>query len=769
MTARALNGTTDCHTLIDLLHLRRATTPNRLAFTFLSDGEQEGARVSYGELDRQARAIAAWLCEHGSAGERVLLLYPPGLDYIAAFFGCLYAGMVAVPALPPRPNRPMPRLEGMVVDAGVRLALASSDILANIERRFTHAPYLRDLHWLDIDHLPTGIEDAWQEPAICSDSLAFLQYTSGSTAAPRGVMLSHANLLHNLALINRCFEAGPDCRCVFWLPPYHDMGMIGGILQPLYAGAADTVLMPPAAFLQRPLRWLEAISRTQATVSGAPNFAYDLCASRATREQIAALDLSTWKLAFTGAEPIRPETLDRFAEVFAPCGFRKEAFYPCYGLAEATLLVTGSNVSTAPVRVTVDAAALAQNDVRQVADEVPGRELVSSGRSPVQQDVRIVDPETLRICPPSRVGEIWVKGPSVADGYWRRPEETARTFQATLADDESDGPYLRTGDLGFLLDRELFVTGRAKDLIILQGKNHYPQDIERTVEESHPAVAQGSSAAFAIEAAGRERLVVVAEVEREHRNKNLDSTLTAVRQAVATHHDVAVWSVVLIRPMSIPKTSSGKIQRHACREQFLADSLEVVAEWTDDAIVTSEEWVVGSEEIQDNNSPHSLLPTPHSSLDTGQSRSSQEIQAWLIGEIAQRLKIPVSEVDPCQLFASLGMDSLTTMMLAGDLETWLGRRLAPTLLYDLPNIEAISRELADGTAGAEQQEPSPVEPIEISMCMYPWEAALDGPCSIDRQAATELLGRLDQLSGEEMTDLLRLIRAGEASVSPSAA
>jgi acyl-CoA synthetase (AMP-forming)/AMP-acid ligase II/acyl carrier protein len=653
----------------------------------------------------------------------------------------------------------MPRLEGMVVDAGVTLALASSDILANLERRFTHAPYLRNLHWLDTDHLPTGIEDAWQEPAVRSASLAFLQYTSGSTAAPRGVMLSHANLLHNLTLINRCFEAGPDCRCVFWLPPYHDMGMIGGILQPLYAGAADTVLMPPAAFLQRPLRWLEAISRTQATVSGAPNFAYDLCARKATPEQIAALDLSTWKLAFTGAEPIRPETLDRFAEVFAPCGFRKEAFYPCYGLAEATLLVTGSNVSTAPVRITVDVAALAQNAVRRVADEVPGRELVSSGRSPVEQDVQIVDPENFHSCPSSRVGEIWVKGPSVAAGYWRRPEETARTFQAYLADDENDGPYLRTGDLGFLLDGELFVTGRAKDLIILQGKNHYPQDIEHTVEECHPAVAQGSSAAFAIEAAGRERLVVVAEVEREHRNKNLDNTLIAVRQAVATHHDVAVWSVILIRPMSIPKTSSGKIQRHACREKFLADSLEVVAEWADTAVL---EESVG---IPDEAAPAGELIVPVN----GQPRSSQEIQAWLIGEIAHRLKIPVWEVDPCQPFASLGMDSLTAMMLAGDLEIWLGRRLAPTLLYDLPNIEAISRELADGSTGAEQQEQSLVEPIAISSCTYRWETALDGPSSIDGQAAQELLGRLDQLSGEEMTDLLQLMRAGEAPVSPSAA
>ncbi len=757
MTAKALNCGTDCRTLIDLLQQRRTETPDRLAFTFLSDGEQEGASVSYRELDRQARAIAAWLREHGVAGERVLLLYSPGLDYIAAFFGCLYAGMVAVPAFPPRPNRPMPRLEGMVVDAGVKLALASSDILANIERRFGHAPYLRELRWLNTDHLPAGIEDAWQEPAIGSDSLAFLQYTSGSTAIPRGVMLSHANLLHNLSLIHGCFEASPDCRCVFWLPPYHDMGMIGGILQPLYAGAAETVLMAPAAFLQRPLRWLEAISRTQATVSGAPNFAYDLCARKVTPEQIAALDLSTWKLAFTGAEPIRPETLDHFATVFAPCGFRREAFYPCYGLAEATLLVTGGNVSLAPVRVKVDVGSLTQNEVHLVTEEVPGKELVSSGQSPVGQEVRIVDPETLHICLPSRIGEIWVKGPSVAGGYWNRPEETAQTFHAYIADDQNDGPYLRTGDLGFLQDGELFVTGRAKDLIILQGKNHYPQDIERTVQECDPAVAQGSSAAFAAEIAGRERLVVVAEVEREYRNRNLDSVLAAVRQAIAIHHDVAVWSVVLIRPMSIPKTSSGKIQRHACREQFLASGLEVMAEWADSAEL---------EESAGN--PADLAPAPELIASVnGQPRSAEEIQAWLIDEIARRLNIPTSTVDPSQPFASLGMDSLTTMTLAGDLETWLGRRLEPTLLYDLPSIEVVSRELAAEAIGAEQPHVSADEPAEISICNYRWEAGLSDSSPIDRQTAHELLSRLDELSGEELTGLLRRMQSSEAPVSQS--
>jgi acyl-CoA synthetase (AMP-forming)/AMP-acid ligase II/acyl carrier protein len=735
MTAKPLNCISDCRTLIHLLRGQAAATPDRLAFTFLSDGEQEEVRISYGELDRRARAIATWLGEHGSAGERALLLYPPGLDYVAAFFGCLYSGIVAVPAFPPRPNRPMPRLEGMVADAGVTLALASSDILANLERRFEHAPYLRDLRWLNTGRVPAGVEDAWQEPAVHGDSLAFLQYTSGSTSAPRGVMLSHANLLHNLALIHRGFAGSPNARCVFWLPPYHDMGLIGGILQPLYAGTSNTILMPPAAFLQRPLRWLESISRTQATISGAPNFAYDLCARKASREQIAALDLSSWKLAFTGAEPIHPETLDRFAEVFAPCGFRKQAFYACYGLAEATLFVTGGKLPEAPVRLTVETPALAQNVVRVAPNGTPGRELVGSGQCPAEQEVHIVDPETLRSCPANRVGEIWVKGRSVAAGYWGRPEDSARTFHAYTADADSAGPYLRTGDLGFLHNGELFVTGRAKDLIILQGKNHYPQDIERTVEECHAAVRQGCSAAFSVEVGDSERLVVVAEVEREYRSKNLDEALTAVRQAVASHHDVAVWSAVLIRPLSIPKTSSGKIQRRVCREYFLDGRLEVMGEWTDS---TAREESIS---VSNETTPAAELVA----LAAGQPRSAEEIQAWLIAEIAQRLNIPAAEVDPCEPFAGLGMDSLTTMMLAGDLETWLGRRLAPTLLYDLPSIDAISRELA----------------AETPVTGQPVVSATD----IDHQMAQGLLERLDQLSGAEMNELLRMMLADKADLT----
>lgn len=427
---------------------------------------------------------------------------------------------------------------------------------------------------------------------------------------PRGVKLTHGNLLYNLALIHRCFGHTPESRGVIWLPPYHDMGLIGGILQPLYGGFPVT-LMSPFAFLQRPFRWLQAISRTRATTSGGPNFAYDLCAHKITPEQRAILDLSCWEVAFSGAEPVHAETLDRFVEVFEPCGFRREAFYPCYGLAEATLIVSGGLKGTLPTVYSVRGSALQQNQV--IESSYPDsfkrdtQKLISCGRSLPGQKIIIADLESLTLGSPNQVGEIWVSGPSVAQGYWNRPEETKQTFEAYLAD-TGQGPFLRTGDLGFLKNGELFVTGRLKNLIILGGRNYYPQDIEQTVEQSHPALRQGCCAAFSIDHEGEERLVIVAEVEhpydlrrfrqtKEKKNTHTPCQLPdqhstpthrlpwsakevvgAIRQAVAENHELHIHVVLLLKANSIPKTSSGKIQHYACRAGFLAGSLNVLEE-----------------------------------------------------------------------------------------------------------------------------------------------------------------------------------------------
>ena len=561
-----------CSTLVALLRWRAQHQPERRAYTFLVDGETHEQHLTYGALERQARAIAVQLQALVPPGERALLLYPAGLEYIAAFFGCLYAGVVAVPAYPPQPNRAWSRLQAIVADAQTAVALTTTTLLGHIERQ--PAAALAGLRWVTTDALDEGLATAWREPSLRPTTLAFLQYTSGSTGQPRGVMLSHGNLLHNARVIQRAFQHTAHSVGVGWLPLYHDMGLIGNVLQPLYAGF-PCVLMSPLAFLQRPSRWLQAISRFRATTSGGPNFAYELCAQKMPLAQRATLDLSSWEVAFNGAEPIRAETLERFSAAFAPCGLRRAAFYPCYGLAEATLMVTGGVKTAPPVVCTVQGAALARHRVQTTAAaQGDTRTLVGCGQPWHGQRVVIVDPDSLRRCPPGQVGEIWVAGGSVAQGYWHRPEETMQTFRAFLAD-TGEGPFLRTGDLGFVHDHELFITGRRKDVIIIDGCNHYPQDIERTVEQSHPAVRPGGCAACAVDGAAGEQLLIVAELEHHSLGEGA-AVLAAIRQHVAHHHDIPVSAVLLLKPGGLPKTSSGKVQRYACRTGFLAGTLEVV-------------------------------------------------------------------------------------------------------------------------------------------------------------------------------------------------
>ena len=597
-------------TLTDLLRWRALEQPKRLAYTFLKDGETEAVCLTYGELDRQARAIAAHLQSLGVSGERVLLLYPSGLEYIAAFFGCMYAGAVAVPVYPPRLNRSVERLQAIVSDAEAAMVLTARQCASKTEPWLTQTIDLGRVLWLHTDTLSDDAADAWQQPAIDSQTLAFLQYTSGSTGTPKGVMLSHGNLLHNVQLIQSAFQQTATSVGVSWLPLYHDMGLIGGLLEPLYAGF-PCVLMSPMAFLQRPLRWLQAITRYQATASGGPNFAYDLCVRRVTPAQRATLDLRHWDIAFNGAEPVRPDTLERFTAAFASCGFRHQAFYPCYGLAEATLIVTGNQKGTTPVVQTVHKTTLEQHQVSAATtNDTTAHRIVSCGRILADQQCLIVDPETRHSCQPGQVGEVWVAGACVAQGYWRRPEETVQTFQAYVADTGA-GPFMRTGDLGFVWQDQLFVTGRLKDVIIIRGANHYPQDIEFTVEQSHASLRPGCGAAFSVEVDGEERLVVVHEVERRYQPPRqhlperrqvhvdpgsdpahpqplqVDVVIGDIRQAVAGNHGLQTHAVLLLRAGGIPKTSSGKIQRHACRAGFLNHTLEVVGCWEAEAVLAS--------------------------------------------------------------------------------------------------------------------------------------------------------------------------------------
>jgi len=556
-------------TLVDLLRSRALQQPEQRIYTYLVDGEKEGADLTPAALDAHARTVGALLQSRGPSGERALLFYPAGLEFIAAFFGCLYAGIIAVPLPPPnmaQPQRTLPRLRLIAADARPMFALTTSAILSKVETLFTQAPELRALRWVATDEVIDAAAQDWRDPAAAADTLALLQYTSGSTAAPRGVMVSHANLVQNSAYISRAFEIGPDAVSVTWLPAFHDMGLTNGIVQPLFGGR-QCILMPPQSILQRPIRWLQAISRYEATVSGGPNFAYEMCARKISAEQSDGVDLSSWEVAYNGAEPVRVDTLKRFTAAFSSRGFRPSAFYPCYGLAEATLIVSGGLLSAEPVLCTTGVAALEQNGVAEAAADQPNvRTLVGCGRAMPDTKIAIAHPETMTACAPDEVGEIWVSGPSVTRGYWNRPEENARVFDAHLAD-TGEGPFLRTGDLGFLRDGELFVTGRLKDLIIIGGRNLYPHDIELTVEQSHATVRSGGSVAFSVDLVDEERLIVAAEVERRQPH-DLDDVVRAIRRAVAEEHDVRVHSVVLLKTGGIPRTPSGKIQRRVCEARF---------------------------------------------------------------------------------------------------------------------------------------------------------------------------------------------------------
>lgn len=577
-------------TLVELLRLRALGQPERSSYAFLEDGEVENSHLTYSELDERARSIAALLQDLKAPGERVLLLYPPGLDYIAAFFGCLYAGAIAVPIYPPRPNRTLARLQEIVADSGATIALTTKTILSTLHSSLQNEPSLEALRWVDTDAVPSVLAESWRSPRLRPDTVAFLQYTSGSTSQPKGVIVTHRNLLYNARMTDEAFQNTEQSIYVTWLPLYHDMGLIGTVLQPLYAGV-PSILMSPLAFLQKPFRWLQAISRYKASVSGGPNFAYDLCVRKVTPEQRASLDLSTWQVAFNGAEPVRGETLARFTETFKESGFRPEAFFPCYGLAEATLFVSGGSMTAQPVVQTVDVRGSAGRALSESPlSTASNRTIVGCGRAWLDERIVVVDPDTLAECAPEQVGEIWVAGPHITQGYWNKDEETERTFHAFLAD-TGKGPFLRTGDLGFIQNGELFVAGRLKDLIIIDGRNHYPQDIEETVERSHPSVRPGCCAAFSIEADCRESLVIVAEIDRWRQNgrrngatgggavpppglpPSPESIAQIVRRAVAESHDLYAHSVCLVNVGSVPKTSSGKLRRSACRSAFLAGEL----------------------------------------------------------------------------------------------------------------------------------------------------------------------------------------------------
>ncbi len=666
-------------TLVDSLRYWTEQQPQEVAYYF-TDGEAEEKSLTYEQFDRHARAIAARLVDLGMTGERALLLYPQGLEFITAWFGCLYAGVVAIPAYPPRRNRNMQRIQAISDDAQAKIALTEHDIIDRTEGLLEEAPHLAELTWLATDRFPDSDGQGWVAPRIRRESLAMLQYTSGSTGTPKGVMLSHANLMHNVQLICYSFEPSRRGSGLSWLPTYHDMGLVGGVLFSMFFGR-PSVVMSPMAFLQKPIRWLRGITKYGASVSGGPNFAYELCADKITDDQLAGLDLSNWEVAFNGAEPVRAETLERFTERFGPYGFRREAFLPCYGMAETTLIVTGGYHNQPPTVKAFDGRQLDAKRVLSASATTEGaRELVGCGRVLPDEQVRIVDPETRRELPPDRIGEIWIKSPSVAQGYWRNDAETAATFQARI-EGSNNGPFLRSGDLGFLAGSELYVTGRLKDLIIVRGVNRYPQDIEFTVERVSDKIAPQAVGAFAVDLAGRERLIVVAEVERTRRDDWSD-VIDAVRKAVAAEHELPPDAVVLVRFGSIPKTSSGKIQRHACREEFLAGSLQIVGQWRG--------WEAGEAKPEARNLPAGTAATavPAAEGTPGVSRAIAQIVMDHVRAIAKERAKSLS-LDT-NIVTDLGLDSLERLQIASSLEDTYGGRFPEDVLSEIETVREVA-------------------------------------------------------------------------------
>jgi acyl-CoA synthetase (AMP-forming)/AMP-acid ligase II len=564
-------------TVVDLLRAKSLVQPNDRAYIFLENGETESASLTYKELDERAKVLASHLQKQRTLpGEKVLLLYPAGIEFIVAFFGCLYAGKVAVPCYAPKPNQSFSsssRLQAILSNSQATIILTTSSILADQKIHFPQDNDFFKFQWIVTDIATDQVPD-WQEPELDSQTIAFLQYTSGSTGTPKGVMVSHGNILSNEQMIKLAYQHTEQTVFVGWLPLFHDMGLIGNILQPLYLGI-PCFFMSPGAFIQKPFRWLQAISKYKATTSGGPNFAYNYCVRRVTPEQRASLDLSSWEIAFNGSEPIRAETLEAFSTIFESAGFRREAFYPCYGMAEATLFITGRAKAAPPSVLCVDAQALEQNRVVVTEPQQNSRMIVACGQSWLDETVVIVDPESAEICTDGQVGEIWISGSNVAQGYWNQDRETELTFNAYLKT-TGEGSFLRTGDLGFLHNGQLYVTGRLKDVLIIQGRNYYPSDIEFTVEKSYLGLKPNANAAFLAEVRGSENLIVAQEIERSYLHKlDIDEVVRHIRRAVVQQYELQVHTVLLLKPGSVPKTSSGKIQRRACRILFQEGTLDL--------------------------------------------------------------------------------------------------------------------------------------------------------------------------------------------------
>lgn len=685
-----MKGFPQFQNLVDMATFRGASEGHREVMVFLNEaGNREGA-FSFKGLDTAARQVAMGLIEKGLANRPVILLYAPGLDYISAFFGCLYAGAVPVPAYPPMGARDIERLRRIVVDCGAEAILTSSMLLPMIEAWVSNPSNGLQIPCLASDQFQNDSSESGFTPHNAEpDDLAFLQYTSGSTGQPKGVMVSHRNLLANFQQIVWAFaktddmdEVARTIRTVIWLPPFHDMGLIGGVLTPIYSGSPVT-LMSPLTFLKNPFVWLKAITDNRATITGGPNFSYQYCARKIADDKLQELDLSSLEVAFNGAEPINMESLQAFTERFAQCGFNQKAFLPCYGLAEATLYVSGSPVGRGPRVVNKSLADITgvQGSAQAASDDTQARvDLVSSGKLALETQVKIVDPQTRRECVPGAVGEIWVNSPSVANGYLNKPSYSKSVFQARIKYDESGTSYMRTGDLGFMQDNELFVTGRIKELIIVSGRNHYPQDIEWTLQSASTDFRKGCGAAFSVTEEGKEQLVIMQEVGQISEQADFRKLALDGVKAVSSRHGISPKTIVFIASGTLPKTSSGKIQRTEARKLFTSGNM-----------VPKFVWEASTVAPKSTVSLHRSLDLAEQAYTDWHHHLYQEMQAW----VGDKLNMDPHHIDLGVPFSDLGVDSIEAIELVDTLQERIERTIPATELMRYPTVKSLIDHLAE--------------------------------------------------------------------------
>lgn len=656
----------ESESLVEIIGKRSLIQPDDVVYRYLGDGVTETESFTFKEIDRVACSIAAELSKRLSKGDRVVLLFPQGLKYVAALYGCFYGGFIAIPAYPPRRNRKMDRVKSIIEDSGATAGLVTEDVYKTIERNFAEDDNLKGLEWFKYENISNHPNPAPVDTLPKPDDVAFIQYTSGSTGNPKGVMITHKNIIYNSEFIRRSFGFEENTIGVNWLPIFHDMGLVGGIFQAAYLGLVN-IGMPPVAFLKNPLNWFKAIDRYKATTGGGPNFGYDYCVQKIKPEEVKGLDLSSIKNFYCGGEPVRKKTFEDFHAAFSQAKVRSNQMFAVYGMAETTLIVTGKDPASEPSYLRVDQEALSKNRLVIVSPEEKGIDLVSNGHVWMDTKVTIVNSDTFEELDENTIGEVWISGPTVAKGYWNKPEETQRTFNAFTKG--GSGPWLRSGDLGFLYKGELYITGRLKDLIIIRGVNYYPNDIEYSVQQVHEAFKPNSGAAFSIVKDGIEKLVIVQELERAYlRNTDYDELMSLIRKTVADEFEMEVYAIVLIRTGSIPLTSSGKIQRRQTRYEYLTGKLNVVASWQLD-----------KETIND---------TPVSYT----KPSEESIKTWLVQWIMKNQHFKREEIDFNTPITSYGIDSLAAVTLEQEISAQFGFQWHVSYFMLNPTINKLAKE-----------------------------------------------------------------------------